>query len=530
MNTMPIGSPFLGLNTRVPDTALHVNKVGDFLSIATNVDLNNKGQVRRRNATAKVITETGWHSLHLTGTTGYGVKDSVLYALDMASFAPVSVATLTQNTALSYVETGPDLYYSNGTDAGRITAGTVYPLGLPTPGIPTPTTIGGNLLPATYQVATAYVNTATGEESGISGSCNHVLSALGGIRITLPTTTPGATHINIYLSAANGSIPMWLAQVPVGTTTYDCISLGQGRASNGRFEEPLPAGRLFLSNGKLCSIVGSRVYVGSPWLFGYYIPVNADGSAGYIDFPAPVSVAIENQAGTYIVASKTHWFPGGDLANVAAMITDVLPFGAVPGTEFTHPTEPLVGWFSTKGVVIGDMGGQVKPLTAEAVDVVAPVSGNSVVFESDGYRRVVSCGYCVNLENSACSTYTDWDFTSVSGNYGTKADGIYILNCPGLVDYVIGFGKQSFGTEALKHLPAVYLGVNSDEPMQLRVQAPNDVDYTYDARSASTDTEMQRIDPGKGLRANWFDLSLLGTTDFLLTSVSFAPTASTRRI
>ena len=68
--------------------------------------------------------------------------------------------------------------------------------------------------------------------------------------------------------------------------------------------------------------------------------------------------------------------------------------------------------------------------------------------------------------------------------------------------------------------------------MELRVQAPREVDYTYAARSSGEDLQMQRIDPGKGLRANWYELTVLnaGGADFTLASVSFAPTASTRRI
>jgi len=293
-----------------------------------------------------------------------------------------------------------------------------------------------------------------------------------------------------------------------------------------------------MSNGRLCSITGNRVYVGSPWKIGYYIPVNEDGvSAGYIDFPAPVSVAIEAQNGTYIVAQKTHWFPGGDLSNIQAMINDVLPYGAVPGTEFVFPDKSSVGWFGHKGVVFASITGEAVAVTADNIDLIPPQLGNSVVFESDGYRRVVSCGYAVNLENKAASTYTNWDFTSVSGELGTKDDGIYLLDTSGLVDSVVGLGKQDFGTEALKHLPAVYIGVDADEPMNLTVgyvdqKTRTYVEYDYDSRGSGDELQIQRVDPGRGIRGNWFDLTLRNTggTPFTLASVSFAPTASTRRI
>ena len=75
----------------------------------------------------------------------------------------------------------------------------------------------------------------------------------------------------------------------------------------------------------------------------------------------------------------------------------------------------------------------------------------------------------------------------------------------------------------------VYLGCSSDDPLNLRVQTPQH-DYTYAARSYSDTLQEHRVDTGKGLRSNWFNLSLQGESDFTLASVSFAPVASTRRI
>lgn len=68
--------------------------------------------------------------------------------------------------------------------------------------------------------------------------------------------------------------------------------------------------------------------------------------------------------------------------------------------------------------------------------------------------------------------------------------------------------------------------------MTLRVQTPGDVDYWYDARSGSDALQQQRIDPGKGLRANWYELTLSNSegSPFTLANVTFADTKSTRRI
>ena len=166
---------------------------------------------------------------------------------------------------------------------------------------------------------------------------------------------------------------------------------------------------------------------------------------------------------------------------------------------------------------------------ADNVSLAAPASGVSALFADGGYNRVVSCGWCLNLDTMAATRYTSYDFTSASRGYATKADGIYTLAGAGKVDWLIDLGQENFGTEAKKAMPAAYLGYASEEPMSLRIQTPEH-DYTYAARSCSEGLRIHRVDPGKGLSANWFELSLAGEYDFTLATVSFAPAASTRRI
>ena len=96
MKTLPLGSPFLGQNNRAPDFALHVPKVGDFVRSALNVDIDNKGSITRRNATALVQTLTDAHSLHLASeTTGFVVIASALYAITLPTYTQTLVKVCT---------------------------------------------------------------------------------------------------------------------------------------------------------------------------------------------------------------------------------------------------------------------------------------------------------------------------------------------------------------------------------------------------------------------------------------------------
>jgi hypothetical protein len=302
---------------------------------------------------------------------------------------------------------------------------------------------------------------------------------------------------------------------------------GTGRELNPRFESPLPAGHLFLYNGMLCSHKGTEVYRGIPHRPGYRLTTEAR-----IPFPSTVTNVIPAQNGIYVTADKTYWLAGQDLADVQ-MIQDVLPYGAVAGTAFSLPDKALVGWFSPKGFVLADINGQAASVTAESVDVVAPTSGCATVLEEGGYRRVLSCGYCMNLENKGVTRYdAGYDFNSLSGGFGLRADGLRRLTGgTGKVAAFVALGKKDFGEERLKPMPAAYLGVSSTMPMQVQVVTPQH-DYTYTARTYSDEVKIHRVDSGRGLRSNWFDITVHNTdgATFTLASVSFAPIDSARRI
>ena len=528
MKTQPIG-PFLGINNRLPDFSL-ATEAGHWLREAENVDIDNAGRVRRRKAATLLQAASAPHSLYTTADgTRYAVIGGTMYTITLPSYTQAPFKVLSNNDKVSYVEYAGSLYYSNGTDSGRIESGIWFPWALPTPTTPTVATISGALYKGWYQAAAAYYNNVTGEEGGVSPSSSYELAATGGLRVTLPSATSGATHVNVYVSSVNGSIPMLVATVATGTAYYDVTleaPIAQGREAFQRYEEPIPAGVPFMHNGRLCTYSGGAINVGLPGRPGYYVPTDPR-----LEFPAAVTNAISGQNGVYVTADKTYWFAGTDILDVQNVV-DVLPYGGVAGTAFSMPHTRVVGWFSEKGFILADTSGQATAPMDVAIDLTAPASGVSRVFSSNGYYRAVSCGWCMNIERMAATQYADYDFTSMSGNYATGAAGFYDLDSTGAVDAHVSLGKNDFGIENLKRLPACYLGASSDTPMELRVTTPDDEDYQYDARSCGTDIRIHRVDPGKGLYSNWYDLALYNTegSDFTLASVSFAPVASGRRI
>jgi len=521
--------PFLGINNRLPDFALNTDK-GRWLREADNVDIDNAGAIRRRDGVFLVQAMTGAHSVwEVSSTAGYLVRGGVLYSFSTSpTYAETIVKILSVNDTVHYLDEGGVLYYSNGTDSGKIVAGIWFPWGLPTPSVPAVAATTGTLKPGKYQVAIRYHNSTTGEAGGLSASAVRDVSITGGIRVTLPGATPGATHVQVFVSDLNGSQTYLSATVAAASATADISTLtGRSTTGDSEYVEPLPAcTNLFFYKGKLCGAAGSRLFYGAAYYLGYYVPDD-----GYIDFDDDIFVAIPNLNGVYVVtASATYWL-SGDL-KAADRLDRPLPYGGIYGTRFYAPHNRLVGWFGKNGFVVGDEMGQVSAITQDAVDVAPTGAACSAVLETRGYRRVVSNGYCVNLENNALTTYSDFAFTSFSGEFGTKADGLYRLSGVQKIDAHASLGKEDFGSELQKSLPACYVGVSSETPMELRVTTPDAEDYRYLTRSCSTAMRVQRIDPGKGLRANWYDLAVHNTdgADFSLASLSFKPAASGRRI
>lgn len=144
-----------------------------------------------------------------------------------------------------------------------------------------------------------------------------------------------------------------------------------------------------------------------------------------------------------------------------------------------------------------------------------------------------------NADSGGFTRYENYPYNSFAkvGDtyYGCKADGIYALDgdtdAGAAIRAMVSFGKQDFGTSALKRISNAYVGVSCEGRMFLKVIAEGD-EYVYAARSADEELQVQRFDTGKGLRVNYLEFEMYNADgdDFELSSVEFVVIPTGRRI
>ncbi len=567
---MSMFGPFLGINNRLPDHRLLVPDKGQWLRQAYNVDIDDAGAIRRRAGVALIEPLTGAHSLWSSGMRTFYVQSSNLYeATALSPLVSVLRKVLASNARMSYAAVGGDIYFSNGTDSGRIADGSsvVTPWALATPASLTATpNSSGTLEPGSYQITLTYSTTA-GEEGGAPPSILASLTAVGGFTLTLPGASTGADYVNVYISAANGETPTWYSRVAASATATTITALPTKHPVPNNLMLPQPAGQIVAAlNSRLLVATGALLTYSPPWNLGLYLP-----SAGYIPFPAAITNIVPCIDGAYVTADRTYWVYGADI--MQAEVIPTMPYGAVPGTAFSLPQTQQVGWYGLRGVVVADKTGQAVAIQEEAVAVDTAASGATLVREVSGMRSVVVSlagtpatpllvapgvveeeayrlhentvptgltTYCVNLTSNATSRYENFDFNSMAlvhdgAYYALSSAGLSQLggdtDAGASIDAMVSLGVQDMGTDLLKHLQAVYLSVASTTPMLLCV-GTNGVYYEFEARGSSEELAIQRVDVARGMRASVFKLDVYNTDggDFSLYSVRADAIKSKRRI
>jgi len=142
-------------------------------------------------------------------------------------------------------------------------------------------------------------------------------------------------------------------------------------------------------------------------------------------------------------------------------------------------------------------------------------------------------GFTMNPETYAVTTYDNYDFNST-----TNFDGSYLLaNSTGLYrmegdtdegTYITSKVKTAaldFGSSNIKQCPKMYLGIDNDASLILRVSIDGAYTAQYQLDLDSEDLSTQIFDIGKGLKGRYwqFDLQTKNNSTFNLDEIELFP-------
>ncbi len=356
-------------------------------------------------------------SLDLSGTAMSGLFSvnsaeglvfdaGTLYRVNPRSGLKIALASgYSSGLFTSYVEVGPEVFFTNGREYGRVNVvdwavrdgfGTPNPDGLAV----SLASAGFGTLPAgTYLVGLAFVDTL-GEESGCQEVLSITLPSSGGITVSWAGTVPsGVGSIRIYASSTNGTREELdkFDEVPVSTSSIVIDGLFRGAALGTLFLEPVPVPDLVtLYNGRLYFAVDNKVFSTEPFRYGLY---NEDNNEVGV-FPEKVSVLEANVNGIFVVADRTYSYVGSgpkDFELNDSVFDFPASFGSgtqVEGKLFDgmglQLSESAPYWFSSRGGVLGLPNGSVLALSRGRAEPKRFARGVSGMVEFEGAVGIVA--------------------------------------------------------------------------------------------------------------------------------------------
>lgn len=392
MNPQKIASFAPGLNNRRGPTQLDTigadRTRATYLAAAENVDINEKGRVRRRGGTTRKIAGRA-HSMWSDERGAFCVLDNVLGSLSAqgtsVQFSPIRNDVMRQ-VSFSRGADG-EVYWTDGSVIRRIAGGQDRPVVTESLEVePSVIPVAGGLRAGQYML----VFTAIGPD-GESGSTTPTYVDVpdnGGVFIS---GLPGRPT-RIYMSGPNGEVPT-LVMTTSNTQAAIMVYSGDGIRCQTLLNSPMPAGQIvrhFL--GRMLVAVGNTLYISEPYNYGIF-----NGASGYIPFPEPITVVEPTPGGLYVVADQTYFF-----ADLNQGPTIALSYGALAGSGGFDRRSKTAFWMSVKGIVVADMNGQARNVQEEALTFGPARRAATLYREVDGNRHILAV--CTDVQPNGASS------------------------------------------------------------------------------------------------------------------------------
>lgn len=379
----------LGLNNRDRESAVPNGALRE----AVNLDVTRDGGLLVRNGLREITTGDA-HSFygHPNGEYSLLVIDGELVKFDGIAFT--SLRSVHPTARVSYTTLNGEVFFSNGYEQGRITAGGELTFwGLPIPPAPQCSIVEntGGFREGTVRVTIVAV--VNGVESGAPEPVALSVSDGSGVLVTVPS---GATF-NIYSTDVDGDIFYKTATALSGTS----VLVGAGMATGKRLEslfavKPFSGnylvsykGRIWIANDQTVWFTDSA----SPhWLFLHQ---------GYFTFDSAITLLAAAEDGLFIGTATQIWFLQGTQPN-AMTLRLVSTYGAIAGSglselpidAFTREGVPLgrcCTFLDTDGVFcVGRPGGQVQRVTANYYGAGNAGLATLIYWQHEGLHQVVA--------------------------------------------------------------------------------------------------------------------------------------------
>lgn len=371
---------FKGLRNVVADERF---ELGD-MTAATNVYVDDSGQVTRRGGYQKVVDGTPrslWSDNQLA-LFADGMSLKRLYP----DLSTTTLTTLGSATAeVVYLKVNDRVYWTDGVATGVVEGGAARSWGLPAPTPALLTAVPGGLTSGVYGVTSTFVR-ADGQESGASA-----MVSVSGTRLSITfTDSPPADAVRrrVYVTAPDGEVPFAIGQYPAATPVVSyTVDASPVLPVETQFCGPPPAGQVLAEfYGHILVGSGSHLYYTKA--FNYEL---VDYRSGVVTFNDPVRIVAPVNGGVYVSTTKETYFLAGTTPETWVKST-VAAYGGVLGTR-AEAVGGLVGkgvggrtqvWMSDYGVVVGADNGSFVNLTLDRYIPVSAQSGTSFVRVVDG--------------------------------------------------------------------------------------------------------------------------------------------------
>ena len=323
---------FRGLNNVTDPMRLDMRS----LVSATNINITDTGAMARREGYA--LSKAGnFSSLYSTEDfkRGYVVQDGALKTID-----GVTLATLTGTAPMFWCQFNNDVLFSNGTDAGIITAdNTVLPWRWNLFQSPILAAVTGDLPAGLYRVLCTY-SLDDGRETGASDPAEIELTDGQALQITnIPQQAGCAT--NVYICPANSTVFSLYRGAIQTALTWNFSPDNLGRDFLNDKVDPLPLDIECIQAWK------GRVYVSlymqkedqtviwfSEPLAGHLFKL----AESYFMVPGHVNMLAPTDTGLVVGTDKAiHAYDGQAIAQLA-------DYGTVPGQHFTKDDGRVLFW------------------------------------------------------------------------------------------------------------------------------------------------------------------------------------------